>query len=88
MVEPGLHSGDKGFRADHRPSHDFRTVGGVGSEPAKEWPSVEIMRISEDIKDFESRVEENDRYHEELHLLAVEGSHGEEKSEGKPKSKR
>ena len=52
---------------------------GFPNPPQRMAESVEIMRISEDIKDFESRVEENDRHHEELHLLAVERARMERK---------
>ena len=52
---------------------------GFPNPPQRMAEIVEIMRISEDIKDFESRVEENDRYHEELRLLAVERARMERK---------
>ena len=45
---------------------------GFPNPPKRMAESIEIMRISDNIKDFQSRIEENDRYHEELQLLVVE----------------
>ena len=52
---------------------------GFPNPPQPMAESVAIMRISGDIEDFESRVEENARHNEELRLLAVDRARMERK---------